>query len=216
VRSEIQIRNLMHFDLIISGVGGQGIITIANLIGFTALEEKYDAKQSEVHGMSQRGGSVETQIRIADYKIASGIIPVGEADLVISMEPMESLRYLPWLKQSGWLITHDRPIINIENYPDIELLLKEIEKIPCHLLFNAEELAHKAGSSKSTNMVLLGAASPLLPFRQSTIINCIKYFFRNKEDRMIEANLKAFESGLELAEKKLIPHFLQNGIYYDQ
>jgi len=206
----------MHYDLIISGVGGQGIITIANLIGLAALEEGFDAKQSEVHGMSQRGGSVETQVRIANHPIASNMIPFGDADLILSMEPMESLRYLPWLKPTGWLITNDQPIINIENYPDPNILIKEIEKVPDHLLFNAEEIARKAGSSKATNMVLLGVASPHLPIRKTTLLNSIKYFFRKKEDKLINANLKAYEFGLAFAEKMLDQHLLQTRIYYDQ
>ena len=206
----------MHYDLIISGVGGQGIITIANLIGLAALEEGFDAKQSEVHGMSQRGGSVETHVRIANYPIASNVIPLGNADLILSMEPMESLRYLPWLKPTGWLITHDQPFINIENYPDYNVLIKEIARVPGHLLFNAEEIARKAGSLKVTNMVLLGAASPHLPIRKTTLLNSIKYFFRKKEDKLIDANIKAFESGLAFAEKMPDPHLLQTRIYYGQ
>jgi indolepyruvate ferredoxin oxidoreductase, beta subunit len=206
----------MQYDLIISGVGGQGIITIANIIAFAALDEGLDAKQSEVHGMSQRGGSVETHVRLADHPIASSIIPPGEADLILSMEPMEALRYISWLKHTGWLITHDQPIINIDHYPDVDFLIREIEKISSHLLLNAEEMARNAGLSKAINMVLLGAASPLLPIRKSTIIQCIKYFFRKKENKLVEANLKAFESGRSFSAEKLNQQLLQNRVFYDQ
>ena len=107
----------MKKDIILAGVGGQGILSIAATIGFAAIEAGLHIKQSEVHGMSQRGGDVQSHLRLSDSEIASDLIPFGKADMIISVEPMESLRYLPMLSPDGWLITNTTPFINIPNYP---------------------------------------------------------------------------------------------------
>jgi indolepyruvate ferredoxin oxidoreductase beta subunit len=110
----------MKNDIILSGVGGQGILSIAAAIGLAAVESELFLKQSEVHGMSQRGGDVQSHLRLSDKSIASDLIPYGRADLIISVEPMESLRYLPWLSKDGWLVTSSNPYINIPDYPPPE------------------------------------------------------------------------------------------------
>ncbi len=120
----------MKNDIILSGVGGQGILTIAAAIGMAALESELYLKQAEVHGMSQRGGSVHSNLRLSDKEIASDLIPYGQADLILSVEPMESLRYLPYLSENGWLVTNSKPCINIPDYPDIDKIIKEIKKNP--------------------------------------------------------------------------------------
>ena len=107
----------MKKDIILSGVGGQGILSIATVIGKAALKDGLYMKQAEVHGMSQRGGDVQSNLRISDQPIASDLIPSGKCDLIISLEPMEGLRYLPYLGHEGWLVTNETPFVNIPNYP---------------------------------------------------------------------------------------------------
>jgi indolepyruvate ferredoxin oxidoreductase beta subunit len=152
----------MKSDIILSGVGGQGILSIAATIGMAALENNLFLKQAEVHGMSQRGGAVQSHLRISEKEIASDLIPLGKADLIISVEPMESLRYLPWLSENGWLVTNTTPFVNIPDYPEMKDLLDEIEKLPHHIAINADEIARQVKSPRSSNMVMLGAASPFL------------------------------------------------------
>src|SRR5512133_3774856 len=159
----------MKNDIILSGVGGQGILSIAAAIGLAAVENGLFLKQSEVHGMSQRGGDVQSQIRLSDKPISSDLIPYGKADLIISVEPMESLRYLPWLSKDGWLVTNSQPFFNIPNYPDPELLLSEMEKFPFHILLNADDIAKEVGNVKASNMVILGGASPFLYLEISSL-----------------------------------------------
>jgi indolepyruvate ferredoxin oxidoreductase, beta subunit len=187
----------MKSDLILAGVGGQGIISIAAAIGIAALKEGYLLKQSEVHGMSQRGGAVQSHLRLSSSEIASDLIPLGKADMIISLEPMEALRYLPWLSSTGWLITSKNPFINIENYPDLELLLEEIRKVRKNVIINAESLAKSSGSLRSSNMVMLGAASVYLPIAESAFLQAIREMFSKKSEELVTLNLKAFATGRE-------------------
>src|SRR5512133_709164 len=159
----------MKKDIILAGVGGQGILSIAAVIGMAALNSGLQLKQAEVHGMSQRGGDVHSNLRIADHEIFSDLIAYGKADLIISAEPMESLRYLPWLSKDAWLVTNSQPFFNIPNYPDPELLLSEIEKFPFHILLNADDIAKEVGNVKASNMVILGGASPFLYLEISSL-----------------------------------------------
>ena len=152
----------MHTDIILSGVGGQGILSIATVIGATALKEGLFIKQAEVHGMSQRGGDVQSNLRISSEPISSDLIPLGKADLIISLEPMEALRYLPYLKKEGWLITNSTPFVNVTNYPDSEAVIKTIQEMKNSLVIDVDSIAKEAGSQRSANIVLLGAASPFL------------------------------------------------------
>jgi indolepyruvate ferredoxin oxidoreductase beta subunit len=193
----------MKKDIILAGVGGQGILSIAAAIGFAAIEEGLHIKQSEVHGMSQRGGDVQSHLRLSDQEIASDLIPQGKADLIIGVEPMESLRYLPMLSSEGWLITNTTPFINIPNYPEIDALMKEINTLPKHVALDADAIAHEIKSPRSANIVVLGAASPFLDIDMAKIENAIKLIFRSKGDDIIRLNLEALKAGREFAEKNV-------------
>src|SRR5512138_3791719 len=142
----------MKNDIILSGVGGQGILTIAATIGLAAVGCDLFLKQSEVHGMSQRGGDVQSHLRLSDKPVASDLIPYGNADVIISVEPMESLRYLPWLSEKGWVVTNSNPFINIVDYPPVEEILSEIRKIKNHIIIDADAIARESGSVKSGNI----------------------------------------------------------------
>ncbi|MBN1633933.1 MAG: indolepyruvate oxidoreductase subunit beta [Ignavibacteria bacterium] len=189
----------MKKDIILAGVGGQGILSIAASIGLAAVEEGLFLKQAEVHGMSQRGGDVQSHLRLSDKEIASDLIPSGKADMILSVEPMESLRYLPFLSANGWLVTNTKPFINIKNYPDIKDIMKEIENLPYKIYLDADELAMQIKSPKSANMVILGAASSLLGLKYESLKNAIRKLFSSKGEKVVEANFKALDTGREAA-----------------
>ena len=191
----------MKKDIILCGVGGQGILSIAAIIGYGALDKGMYLKQSEVHGMSQRGGDVQANLRISDRPIYSDLIAKGKADMIISVEPMECLRYLPMLSPEGWIITNTTPHINIRNYPPMEDIMAEIKKQPHNLTIDADNIAKELGAGRSANMVILGAASPYLGFDYSDLENAIKAIFGRKGEDVVELNLKALKSGQELAVK---------------
>jgi len=191
----------MKIDIILSGVGGQGILSIAAIIGYAALEEGLYMKQSEVHGMSQRGGAVMSNLRISDKPIASDLIPFGKADVIISVEPMESLRYLKYLSPEGWLITSMEPFNNINNYPSIDDLKKDIDSVKHHVRLNAEEIAKNIKSRRSSNIVMLGAASPFIGIKYETIIAGIKTIFGSKGEDIVNKNIEALELGIAEAKK---------------
>lgn len=190
----------MKKDIILAGVGGQGILSIAAVIGYTALEQGMFLKQSEVHGMSQRGGDVMSNLRISHNEIASDLIPFGQADLIIAVEPLESLRYLPFLSRNGWLISSSRPFNNIYNYPDIEEILNAIRGIPHHLLLDADTMAKEAGSLKAANIVILGASAPFLGMDFELLENAIRFIFNKKGEPVVEWNLRALKAGKEFAD----------------
>jgi len=187
----------MKTDLILAGVGGQGIISIAAAIGKAALKAGFNMKQSEVHGMSQRGGAVQSHLRISSLDIASDLIPLGKASMIISVEPMESLRYLPYLAAEGWLVTSSNPFINITNYPDLNILLAEVRKVKNNIILDAESIAKEAGSVRSSNMVILGAASTYIPLSESAFEWAIQEMFIKKGEELVTLNLKAFKLGRE-------------------
>jgi indolepyruvate ferredoxin oxidoreductase beta subunit len=189
----------MKKDIILAGVGGQGILSIATVIGTAALSSGLQLKQAEVHGMSQRGGDVHSNLRIADHEIFSDLIPYGRADLIISVEPMESLRYLPWLSKEGWLISNNVPHINIPDYPDMDQIYLAIEAIGQHVLINADQIAKDLGMARSANMVILGAASPWLGINYEEIENAVKNIFASKGAEIVGQNLKALAAGKEYA-----------------
>lgn len=184
----------MTTNIIIGGVGGQGILTIAGIIDLAAMQQGLFLKQSEVHGMSQRGGAVESHLRISDKEIYSALIPTGKADLILSIEPMESLRYLPFLAPEGIIVTAIEPYINIPNYPEPEIILNEIRKHR-HLLVDAEALAHQAGNAKAFNLVMLGAASPYLGIASPVLEDAITERFIPKGTDTVKMNLEAFRLG---------------------
>jgi indolepyruvate ferredoxin oxidoreductase beta subunit len=191
----------MKKDILISGVGGQGILTIAALLDMAALFEDLYVKQSEVHGMSQRGGAVQSHVRISDQPVWSDLIPYGKADIILSVEPLELFRYLPYASPGGWIITDINPFINIPDYPDKEELIRQLEQFPNRLIVDARDLAKKAGSIRTANIVMLGAASRFLPFKDETWEKAISELFARKGERIIQMNLDAFKSGREAAEK---------------
>jgi indolepyruvate ferredoxin oxidoreductase beta subunit len=193
----------MKRDIILAGVGGQGIISIAAIIGTAALEQGLFLKQSEVHGMSQRGGDVQSNLRISDKEIASDLIPYGKADLIISVEPLEALRYLPFLSPDGWVITSTKPFKNIPEYPDIEKVLDEIRKLPHYIALDADEIAKEIGSLKAANIVILGAASPFLEMKYEEVEDAIRFIFRNKTEDVILKNLQALKAGKDFSERQM-------------
>ena len=193
----------MKRDIILSGVGGQGILSIATVIGRAALDEGLYIKQAEVHGMSQRGGDVQSNLRLSSAPIASDLIPRGAADIILSLEPMEALRYLPWLSQQGWVVTNTTPFVNIENYPDPERLRAELESLPRVIALDVDELAKEAASPRAANIVLLGAAAPLLQIEAAKLEQGIRDIFARKGDAVVESNLAAFRIGYEHAQKSM-------------
>lgn len=185
----------MKCDIILAGVGGQGILTIAATIGLAAVEESLFLKQSEVHGMSQRGGDVQSHLRLSGSEIHSDLIPHGRADLIISVEPMEALRYLPWLSNGGWVVTSSVPYMNIPDYPDPPEILSELSKTGNTIVLDADAIAKDLGSSRSGNMVILGAASSFLPVSYTTLENAVRKMFSRKGDEIVGLNLKALSAG---------------------
>lgn len=193
----------MKKDIILSGVGGQGILTIATVIGMAALSEGYQLKQAEVHGMSQRGGDVQSHLRLSSKPIASDLIPEGNADMILSVEPLESLRYFNMLnKESGWLVTSINPFKNIGNYPDLEDVLAEIWMLPRHITIDADRIAKDLGSVKAANIVVLGAASPFLELKYESLEKAIKTLFAKKGESIVDLNLNALKKGREVAYEK--------------
>jgi indolepyruvate ferredoxin oxidoreductase, beta subunit len=187
----------MKNDIILSGVGGQGILSIASAIGLAAVANNIYLKQAEVHGMSQRGGDVQSHLRLSDKPVWSDLIPYGNADLIISVEPMESLRYLPWLSKNGWVVTNSTPFINIDGYPPVEDVLEEIKKIKNHVIIDADSIAKNSGSVRSGNMVILGAASPHINMPFESLENAVRKLFESKGEEVVETNLKALKAGRE-------------------
>ena len=189
----------MTFDIILAGVGGQGVLSVSAIIASSAMKEGLAVKQSEVHGMSQRGGEVLANLRIADHPIASDLIPRGSAALLLSMEPLESLRYLDYLALDGTLITATEPVVNIGDYPPIEDVLAQVRRLPRAVLVDAEQLARQAGSARATNMVMVGAASHLLPVSFDSLEHFVQTMFAAKGAKVVETNLKALRAGREAA-----------------
>ena len=194
----------MKRDIILAGVGGQGILSIATVIGDATLNEGLYLKQAEVHGMSQRGGDVQSNLRLSSEPIYSDLIPKGGADLIISLEPMEALRYLPYLKEDGWIVTSSKPFVNIPNYPDIEEVLAHVKAIKNHVLLDVEALAKEAGApAQAANMVLLGAAIPMLGIDHDKIIDGVKRIFARKGESVVNSNIAAIEAGYNRSAKCL-------------
>ena len=193
----------MKKDIILSGVGGQGILSIATVIGKAALKDNLYMKQAEVHGMSQRGGDVQSNLRISDQPICSDLIPSGKCDLIISLEPMESLRYLPYLSPEGWLVTNEVPFVNIPNYPEMEKVMDEINKLPHKIVLDVDKVAKEAGSLRSANMVLLGATIPFLGIDYVKIQDSVREIFSRKGEEVVELNLRALAAGKEIAERMM-------------
>ncbi|MBO5748314.1 MAG: indolepyruvate oxidoreductase subunit beta [Muribaculaceae bacterium] len=193
----------MKIDIVLAGVGGQGILSIATILGAAALKENLYIKQAEVHGMSQRGGDVQSNLRISSEPIASDLIPQGGADLIVSLEPMESLRYIPYLSKSGWIVTNTAPFINIPNYPEMETVNAALDACPNVVAFNMDDMAKEVASPRTSNMVLLGAAAPFLNIEIEKIEDGINTIFGAKGEAIVEMNIKAFRAGLEYTQNLL-------------
>ena len=189
----------MKKDIILCGVGGDGIVSVAKIISDAALNKDLNLKQSEIHGMSQRGGSVFSHLRISDKPIYADVIPEGQADIILSSEPMEALRYLPFLSKEGCIITNSEPFVNINNYPDMEKVMAELNKIKNVVAFNANEMA-KVVKARS-NMVLLGATVPFLDLDLAELENSIQRIFGRKGEDVVKSNLAAIRAGYEFAVK---------------
>lgn len=196
----------MKSNIILAGVGGQGILTIAGVLSAAALESGLHVKQAEVHGMSQRGGDVQSNLRLSSDPIHSDLIPLGEADLIVSMEPMEALRYLPYLRPGGAIVTNNVPFENIENYPAPEQLdeaYRALDNISV-VRIDTDSMARSAGSARSGNIVLLGAASVFVDIDSAALEVAIIARFAAKGDAVVKANVEAFRMGAEASENVLI------------
>ena len=189
----------MKTDIILAGVGGQGILSIAAILGAAALNENLYLKQAETHGMSQRGGEVVSHLRISDTPVYSDLIPTGGADIILSVEPLESLRYLPYLKTGGSLVTNTTEFRNITNYPQLEPVFGQLGKTVKVIQIDADTMAREAGNPKSSNMVMLGAASPFINIHQEIILKAIETVFQSKGHKVVETNRLAFLAGREIA-----------------
>ncbi|MEE1297291.1 MAG: indolepyruvate oxidoreductase subunit beta [Muribaculaceae bacterium] len=187
----------MKKDIILAGVGGQGILTIATIIGDAAANAGISLKQAEVHGMSQRGGDVQSNLRLSTETIYSDLIKQGEADLIISMEPMEALRYVPFLSEQGWVVTSSHPFKNIPNYPDDEALMNELNSLPNIKSLPIEDVAKDNNIPKCANIVLLGMAAKHLEIISSEQLReSIARVFAAKGENVVNMNLMAFDAGL--------------------
>lgn len=192
----------MKTDIILAGVGGQGILSIAATIGMAAIVNNLHIKQAEVHGMSQRGGAVQSHFRLSSDPISSDLIPKGKADIILSVEPMEALRYLDFLKPDGWIVTNAAPFVNITDYPEIETVLNKLKSRKNTILLDADKIAKELGSPRSSNIVMLGAASPFIDIPYEALENAIKEIFLRKGDKVIEANINALSAGRTYADKR--------------
>ncbi len=191
----------MKIDIILCGVGGMGALSSAAIISEAALNMGWYMKQAETHGMSQRGGDVQSHLRLSSEPIASDLIPEGECDIILSVEPMEALRYLPFLsKENGWVITNQNPFINIPNYPAIEDVIAEIKKLPKQIIFDADAIAKEAKNPKGTNMVVLGAASKHLGIDLDKLEGAVRSIFGKKGEAIVEANINALRAGRAVAD----------------
>ncbi|HIY36377.1 MAG TPA: indolepyruvate oxidoreductase subunit beta [Candidatus Paraprevotella stercorigallinarum] len=191
----------MKQDIILSGVGGQGILSIATIIGEAATRSGLTLKQAEVHGMSQRGGDVQSNLRLSDEAISSDLIAMGTADMILSLEPMEALRYLPYLGKDGWIITSSAPFKNIPNYPEDEALMNELRSLPHVVMVDVERLAKEHQMPKCANVILLGAASRFLGILTvEQLRDSIARVFASKGEAVVEMNKRAFDIGHAEAE----------------
>ena len=188
----------MKKDIILCGVGGQGILSVATIIGEAATKAGINLKQAEVHGMSQRGGDVQSNLRLSTNQIYSDLIPQGACDVIISMEPMEALRYLPYLAKDGVVVTNSKPFVNIPNYPEEQALFAELASLPRVVQLDIEQVAKDAGSARSANVVLLGMAAKHIGIvNTEQLRNAVATVFARKGEAVVNANLKAFDLGVE-------------------
>lgn len=187
----------MKYDIILAGVGGQGVLSLAAIISVGAMKQGLLVRQSEVHGMAQRGGAVQAHLRLSDEAIESDLVPLRSADMILSMEPIEGLRYLRYLSDEGILITSLDPVKNIPTYPEESFIFEKIRSVPKHVAIRANDTAAQAGSTRATNIVMVGAASNRLCVKNELLEESIRERFCSKGERLVEINLKAFRLGRE-------------------
>ena len=185
----------MEKNIILSGVGGQGILSIAFVIDNAALDAGYQFKQAEVHGMAQRGGAVQSNLRYADHEIYSDLIPSGRLDLVLSVEPLEVRRYWHMLSPQGWVVTSATPYVNIPDYPEEDPLLNELAAFERIIMVDSGALAKAAGNLRAQNMVTLGAATPCLDFTDAQLLRYVEVLFQAKGEKIVAVNRTAFQLG---------------------
>ena len=185
----------MKYDVILAGVGGQGVLSVAAIIAEAAVRDGLMVRQSEVHGMAQRGGAVLAHLRIGDKAIASDLVPRGAAEMILSMEPLESLRYAAWLSPNGALVSAAEPLVNIPYYPELSGIINTIKTFPLSRIVEAAALAKEAGLARAVNVVMVGAASAFLPIEAKTLEDTIQKIFAQKSDAVAESNIKAFNLG---------------------
>ena len=202
-RGTLKNSKIMKKDIILSGVGGQGILSIATVIGWAAIKNNLYLKQAEVHGMSQRGGDVQSNLRLSSDPIFSDLIPKGECEIIISMEPMEALRYLPYLKKGGWIITNSAPFVNIPAYPEVSAIDSDLNREANVISFDSDQIAKDCGAPRSSNMALLGAAAKYIEILDvEALKEGIRNVFARKGEKIVEDNIKAFEAGYGIAAKR--------------
>jgi indolepyruvate ferredoxin oxidoreductase beta subunit len=189
----------MKQDIILAGVGGQGILSIAFVIDNAALADGLQFKQAEVHGMAQRGGAVQSHLRLSSERIWSDLISKGGADMILSVEPLEALRYFDYLTPDGVVVTSSTPYKNIPDYPDLDKILAAVRKAKRSVIVDSETVAKEAGTSKAQNIVMLGAASPFLVLKEASLLSLVEVLFKSRGPSMVESNLKAFELGRRAA-----------------
>jgi len=189
----------MKYDIVLAGVGGQGVLSVAAVIAEAALREGLSVRQSEVHGMSQRGGEVVANLRLHTGPVPSDLVPIGGASLILSLEPLESLRYLRYLSRSGVVVTSVNPVRNIAAYPALPRVLEAIASLPQAVLIDAEGLARRSGSVRAANMALAGAAARLLPVSSRVLEQCVSERFASKGPALLAANVEAFRAGWSAA-----------------
>ena len=189
----------MQKNIILAGVGGQGILSIAAVIDQAALTEGLEIRQAEVHGMSQRGGAVQSHLRIADHAIYADLIALGTADLILSVEPLEALRYLPWLAPGGRVVTSLDPFVNMPGYPPMEEIVAELGRTGRPVLVHAADIARQEGSARASNMVMLGAAAPFTGIAPEKLEAGIEALFGTKGREIVDINIRAFRKGLQLS-----------------
>ena len=189
----------MKYDILFAGVGGQGVLSMAAIIGRAALAEGLVAKQSEVHGMAQRGGAVQAHLRLSDGPIESDLIPLGTADLILSVEPVESVRYVSYLSPSGALVTAANPFVNIPNYPPVDDILARVRSLPHAIVVDAERIVTEAVDVQTIITVMAGAVAALLPLCPEAIETAVRATFIRKGEAVLDANLRALRGGRDAA-----------------
>ncbi|MDK2983149.1 MAG: indolepyruvate ferredoxin oxidoreductase, beta subunit [Thermococcaceae archaeon] len=196
---------MKEYNIVITGVGGQGVLTAANILGWAALRAGYKVRLGEVHGMSQRFGSVISYVRFGE-DVYGSMVPEGKADVILSFEPVEALRYVNYLKEGGMAVINTKPIVPVQvsmgmaKYPSLDEIRRIFEEDfkAKWIGFNAEELAEKAGHVVTTNTVLIGALTqvPEFPLDAEHVREVIKI---SVPPKAVDVNMKAFDLGIQAA-----------------